>query len=370
MKPPRTFSSVGAFVCALMLLCDPVQGENQDAHVHHEMEMSAAAMGTAPALPAESPLVRVSVDAEARVGEIIIGPMTLPAGGPHQRPQVQLTEVPFEGWMHGFWWEMRAGDGTVLPDRLLHHVNLIDPDNRELFSPVPRRVMAAGRETLREHLPELIGYPVEAGTRVLVSAMFASRPDESFDDAYLHIFLPFTPSDDPGWVGPLDIFPFYLDVMGPVGEKEFPLPPGTHGMSWEGTPAVDGRILAIGGHLHDYADWIRLEDVTTGDVLWTAEPEVDDAGSTIAVPSSMLWWRGGVPLRSDHVYRVSVQYTNPLARPAPDGGMGAIGGVMLARHGDWPAFDPEHPDYIADLRNTLEKPNEAGHGAHGHTPNH
>ncbi len=79
----------------------------------------------------------------------------------------------------------------------------------------------------------------------------------------------------------------------------------------------------------------------------------------------MAWWRGGVRIRKDHVYRASVQYTNPLPGPAPDGGMGAIGGIILASEDAWPAFDREHPDYVQDLRNTLDKPNEAGH-AHGH----
>ncbi|MYA33914.1 MAG: hypothetical protein F4164_08155 [Gemmatimonadales bacterium] len=54
----------------------------------------------------------------------------------------------------------------------------------------------------------------------------------------------------------------------------------------------------------------------------------------------------------------------PAGHPAPDGAMGAIGGIVIAAEGDWPGFSREHPDYVQDLRNTLEKPNEAAH-AHG-----
>ena len=318
-----------------------------------------------PRLPAASPLIDVRVHAADREFEIVVGPVSLPAGGPHLRPPVQLAEVPVAGWMHGFSWQMKDREGNPLPERLLHHVNLIDPDNRELFSAVPRRVLAAGRETKSEFLPGALGYPLAPGTRVLVSAMFAPLPAASHDEAFLHIRLPYTPFDDPGLIGPVDIYPFYLDVMGPVGEKEFPLPPGTHGMSWEGSPAVDGRILGIGGHLHDYGDWIRLEDVTAGKVIWETGPEVDGEGRTVGVPTSRLWWRGGVRVRKDHVYRISVQYSNPLGHPAPDGGMGAIGGIIIAADEEWPEFSREHPDYVQDLRNTLEKPNEAAHG-HGH----
>ena len=318
-----------------------------------------------PRLPDASPLIDVRVHAADREFEIVLGPVSLPAGGPHLRPQVQLADVPIAGWMHGFSWRMRDREGNPLPDRLLHHVNVIDPDNRELFSAIPRRVLAAGRETKTEFLPGVLGYPLGPGMQVLVSAMFAPLPDASHDEAFLHIRLPYTPFEDPGLVRPVDVYPFYLDVMGPIGDKDFPLPPGTHGRSWEGSPAVDGRILGIGGHLHDYGDWIRLEDVTANKVIWETGPEVDGEGRTVAVPTSRLWWRGGVRIRKDHVYRISVQYSNPLGHPAPDGGMGAVGGIIIAADEDWPAFSREHPDYVQDLRNTLEKPNEAAH-THGH----
>lgn len=318
-----------------------------------------------PRLPAASPLIDVRVHAAKGEFGIVFGPLTLPAGGRHQRPQVQLAKLPVAGWMHGFSWRMRDREGNALPDGLLHHVNVIDPDNRELFSAVPRRILAAGRETKRASLPRVLGYPLAPGTRVLVSAMFAPLPDASHDEAYLHIRIPYTPAGDPGLVRPVDVYPFYLDVMGPVGEKEFPLPPGTHGMSWEGSPAVDGRILGIGGHLHDYGDWIRLEDVTSGRVIWETGPEVNGEGRIVGVPTSRLWWRGGIRIRKDHTYRISVRYSNPLAHPAPDRAMGAIGGIILAGNEDWPAFSRYHPDYIQDLRNTLEKPREAVH-AHRH----
>jgi len=339
-------------------------------HAHAPTDTTAVAMETAPAgppsLPAESPLVRVEVDESARVVELVVGPVSLPAGGMHQRPPVQLATLPVEGWLHGFEWEMRDAAGNVLPDRLLHHVNLIDPDHREVFSPIARRLMAAGRETKRERMPGLLGVPLEPDSRVLVSAMFASLDDEAFDEAYLHVRLDYTPAGDPGLIAPRDVYPFYMDVMGPVGEKEFDLPPGTHERSWEGSPAVDGRLLAIGGHVHDYADWIRLEDVTTGKVVWETEPAADENGRVSAVPTGKLWWRGGARIYADHVYRISVQYTNPLDAPAPDGAMGALGGVVLADRSNWPAFDRQDEAYATDLRNTLEKPNEAhDHGAMG-----
>lgn len=316
-------------------------------------------------------LVRVVDHPDERTLELVIGPVSLPAGGAHLRPPVQLAHLPVGGWLHGFDWTIRDGSGEELPARLLHHVNLIDPDRRELFAPVPRRVMAAGRETSRERMPAILGYPIEAGTRVLVSSMFAPLEETSVEEAYLHIRLHYTLEDDRGLVRPRSVYPFYLDVMGPVGAKEFELPPGVHGRSWEGSPAIDGRILAIGGHLHDYAQWIRLEDVTTGEVIWETEPEKNGSGRVVGVPTGKLWWRGGVRIHRDHLYRISVQYRNPTESPAPDGAMGALGGIVLADRAEWPALDRTDAAYVADLRNTLEKPTEGhDHGRGGMEHDH
>lgn len=323
---------------------------------------------TGPSLPERNELVRVVDHPEEREIEIVIGPVDLPARGPHLRAPIQLATLPVEGWLHGFEWEMRDGQGNLAPDRLLHHVNFIDPDHRELFSPIPRRILAAGRETREQRMPRFLGYPLEPGTRVLISAMFANPSDTHYREAYLHVRLSYSLEGD-GLVAPRDVYPFYLDVMGPVGEKEFPVPPGVTTMSWEGSPAIEGRILAVGGHLHNFAEWIRLEDVTEDEVLWETEPEVNEEGEVVAVPTGKLWWRAGVKLHTDHVYRISVQYRNPTTEPAPDGGMGAIGGIVYAPDAEWPPMDKGAVAYVEDLRNTLEKPSRAhghGHGAMDH----
>jgi hypothetical protein len=326
-----------------------------------------AAQVTPPELPVgQDDLVRVVDHPEDGVLEIIVGPVELPSKGPHVRLPLQLATLPVEGWAHGFEWEMRDVEGNALPDRLLHHWNFVNPDKREIFSPVPLRVLAAGRETRRQGIPRLLGMPIESGTRVLVISMFANPTDTPYDEAYLHISLDYTPMEGT-WLKPAEVYPFYIDVMGPVGEKEFPLPPGRHGRSWEVTPDVDGRILGLGGHLHDFAESIRFEDVTDGKVLWEATPKLNDAGEVVGVPTSHLAWRGGIRFYRGHTYRFSVEYMNPMEMPAPDGAMGALGGILVLSRSEWPELDRYDEAYAQDLKNMLEKPFEAhGHGEMGH----
>jgi hypothetical protein len=321
---------------------------------------------SAPELPSGSEYVNVENHLDERVADFIIGPLDLPAGMMHLRLPIQMAEMPVDGWLHGFEVTMEDGQGNEIPMDLLHHVNFIDPDKRDVFAPIARRVLAAGRETSRKRLPALIGYPVQEGDRLLISAMFANPTGRDFPEAYLRVRLSYSLEED-GFMQPRDVYPFYLDVMGPVGAKDFPVPPGRTVHAYEATPAVEGRILGIGGHLHDYATVLRLEDVTEGKVIWEAEPRFDGEGRLTGVSESRLWMTGGVKVTPEHTYRIYVQYDNPTAEPAPNGGMGEIGGVIwVSRDAAWPELSRQDPIYVADLINTLEAPERAGgHGDHG-----
>ncbi len=316
-----------------------------------------AGPAAAPDLPeGRDDLIELVDHPEERVLEMVVGPAALRSTERHLRLPIQLVELPLEGWLHGFEWEITDAEGKKLPDALLHHVNLIDPDRRELFSPIPRRVLAIGAETARQELPRLLGYPVETGTRLLVSAMFARPTGVDYDAVYLRVRLFYT---DRGQVqvAPRDVYPFYLDVMGPVGRKSFTIPPGGTVRSWTASPAVDGRIVAVGAHLHDRARLIRLEDLTAGEVIWETEPVRDETGRVTGVPTALLWGSGGVSIYKEHRYRLVVEYENPTDRPDPEPGMGEIGGLILvAADAEWPPLDRSNPAYVADLTNTLEAP--------------
>jgi hypothetical protein len=316
-----------------------------------------------PAIPgADSSLVRLATDPGARELEIVIGPVYLSARTPGYRVPIQLVRIPFGGTLHGFSWRITDGAGRELSRDLLHHVNILDPDQRDLFSNTARRVLAAGRETDAQAFPAIVGYPFAEGTRLLVVAMFANDGEEPVHSATLHLQLTYSP--ERRVARPLGIFPFSLDVMGPVGEKSFPVPPGRTVQSWEGSPAVDARILALGGHAHDFARVLRLEDVTNGKVMWEVEP-VTDGDRLVSIPTSNRWRRGGIKLHRDRRYRVTVEYDNPTQAPTAHGGMGVIGGVAAVR-AKWPPLRRDHPDYHTDLENVLSAPFRTGDDGHAH----
>jgi hypothetical protein len=64
----------------------------------------------------------------------------------------------------------------------------------------------------------------------------------------------------------------------------------------------------------------------------------------------LRWGLPGLPLRADHVYRLTAVYDNPTGQTIPGGGMGAVGGVIVPHPGtEWPGVDPRAPELRADI---------------------
>ncbi len=275
---------------------------------------------------------------------IELAPADMPAHASHHeivQPPVAMLEVPHDGYVSGFRVDVVDSAGHPIAAQLLHHFNLIDPDHRELFLPISRRLLAAGTETGAIRLPWLLfGLPLTRGEQVVASAMVENLTDVSYPKARVRLVMFFTPAGRP-W--PLfRASTWQMDVAFPVGDKSFDLPPGRSSRSYEARPAVAGTIIGLGGHMHEDGQVIEFTDATTGDVIYRAEPVRDSIGRLLSIPVGRLygWTRLGVHVVPDHLYRVAVSYENPTGRVLPDAGMGVIGGLFIPDRGvAWPAAD-------------------------------
>src|SRR5437868_9240329 len=129
---------------------------------------------------------RIFRDAAAGMLVIDLAPTDLPANTPHHmiaQPPVATLEIPETGFIYGFRVQVVDSAGHPLPDELIHHFNLIDPDHRELFLPISRRLLAAGHETGAIRLPRLLfGLPLERGEHVVArSEEHSSELQSRFD---------------------------------------------------------------------------------------------------------------------------------------------------------------------------------------------
>lgn len=310
---------------------------------------------------AQTPAVRLVDDEERGTFVLTIGPMDLPAGGDHHGmhgavlPPVGTVTLPRNAYLYGFDFDVVDGEGRPVPSEVLHHLNLIDSDHRELFLPISQRILAIGRETGAQAMPRLLfGYPVQAGQRMVVSVMMHNPFPENYAGVQLRVYLRYVKDGRP-W--PLfGVYPFQLDVAFPAGDKSFDLPPGTFARSYEAKPAMAGRVMVVGGHLHPYATSLKFEDVTANEVIWEGRPIEGEDRSLEGVSLGRLYKRLGVKIFPDHTYRVTVTYENPTGDSIPEGGMGVIGGVFLpSGDGLWPVADTTDQLYVLDRKHYLRE---------------
>ncbi len=293
--------------------------------------MLVVATGDAPASGISSVATGARIFRDARAGTLVLdlAPMDLPANTPHHgiaQPPVATLEIPESGSIYGFRVQVVDSAGHDLPDELIHHFNLIDPDHRELFLPISRRLLAAGHETGAIRLPRLLfGLPLKRGEHVVASAMVENLTPVAYRGARVRLVMSFTPEKRP-W--PLfSASPWQMDVAFPVGDKSFTLPQGHSSRAYEGSPAVPGKIVGLGGHMHDYGRVIEFADVTTGEVIYRAEPVADSSGRIASIPIAMLYgWT-----RADPRWRHGRRGRAVRARPRRDVAGGGAGGLALSR---------------------------------------
>lgn len=292
-----------------------------------------------------------------------LGPFDIPAAASHDQspqPEPVQIEAPFTGWLNGFTIDAVDRSGAPVPLDLLHHLKLMAPDRRDLFHPYMLRLIGAGSETRSADLPAVMGVPVVSGEPILLTAMIHNPHDRAFEGVRIRLSVRARVA---GRIPSADVYPFFLHASAPGGNNAFDVPPGRSVHSWEASPAVSGRILALGAHVHRYGTELRFEDLTSGRTLWTARATLDDDGEVVEISRQYFHWRGGIQLRDDHVYRVTVVYDNPTPDTIHDGGMGTLAGVLRpARGSTWPDVNPRDALYVQDLAQELSS---GGHHAGG-----
>lgn len=304
------------------------------------------------------PEARVTVDDQGSEITIELPAVDLPAApSGHHGVDVPAAagEFPVGGAIYGFRAEAVDADGRLLPPDVIHHFNVMDPADRELFLPISRRLLAVGKETGVVRLPRLlVGARFRKGERIVANAMLHNPDGQARRGVRVRMVVMYTPEGRPWPL--LAGAPWQLDVAFPVGDKSFDLPPGRSERVYEGSPAVAGDLAVIGGHLHEYGQIIELWDATEDKLIWRGEPAPTNDGKIGAVPIGKLYGltRIGAHITPDHRYRIRVVYDNPTTGVVSAGGMGVVAGLFIPDRGAvWPSADPSDSLYQKDLRHFL-----------------
>lgn len=344
---------------------DPDQEPPAPAHAHHAAPAEEAART---AVDSARRFLSVTHHADREQIEIALGPIDLPARmSHHDLPQlpVQVGTVPFDFTLHGYRIEIVDQDGEPVPQVVLHHFNLLDPGDRELFLPIMRRILAASHETKPQRLPGwLFGLPFEKGDPFMALTMLHNPTDRDYHGVRVKLIVDYERFERLPFYR---IYPFHMDVMFPTGSKAFDLPPGWSTKSFEASPAIEGGIIGLGGHLHRYGRSLTLEDLTTGRVLYRVQPVVAADGHIEEVPVQRYSGKGvGLVIHPSHLYRVTATYFNPTEETIPDGGMGSVAGALIPLEA-WPRADTDDPLYRRDYQWVLDSVRMGDHqGEHEH----
>jgi hypothetical protein len=315
----------------------------------------------------------VRVDSARHVVVISLGPFVVPPAPPGMSHMAMHMEGgdslvkriywPMTTQLQGLRMEILDGAGRPLPRRLIHHLNLVNFDRRQLVYPLVERMMGFGQETEDVSIPHSIGLPVTAGQRIGVYVMWDNETGQALSDVSVRLtFL---------WAAgnlvprPINVMPFIIDAnLVVAGHNTFDVPPGGYTRRYDFRLPVSGHLVAAGGHLHDHGLWVRLVDRTSGNVIVTVQAKRDSLGHVTGMSRELLALRGQGPhLHADHDYRLEARYDNPTADTL-FGMMGMMVGLFApddARR--WPTIDAGDSDYRKDLADMLGPAGWGGDGS-------
>ncbi|HEV8355656.1 MAG TPA: hypothetical protein VGQ17_02710 [Gemmatimonadales bacterium] len=322
--------------------------------------MFAPLLSLAVLLSTDVPPLTVRVDSKSHEVILTLGPFHLAASptgedhagmhhGGHGIPLLRFA-WPAGGWVRGFRISIHDGEGRPLSRRLLHHVNLLHLERRQLLEPVFERTIALGQETDDVLLPSSVGVRIESGAEMALLSAWANETGEDLHDVMLDFVIPYLPENT--MPRPREVRPFAIDLgFGPRDTDAFDVGPGRTVHHLDFVLPTGGRILGAGGHLHDYAESIALVDLTNGKVLFELRTKMDSAGKVSGVGRKLFGVTGnGLRLRAGRPYRVIAIYQNPLGRTLVDGGMAVLAGIFAPDDpARWPELDRTDAKFVADL---------------------
>ena len=332
---------------------------------------SGAVLGNLTAAVGHDPTAQVRVDAARKEVVVTIGPFhvpRMPAGmdhadmammNDHTTPVIRFA-WPVAGWLRGFRLEASGPDGKAIDPQLIHHLIGINFDRRQLLYPAFERIFGAGAETEAALVPKSIGVPMKPGAHLGVYLAWQNASAADLDGVNITLRLRYSPANlNPR---PVDALPFYADVNLTVGgEDAFDVSLGHTEKSFEFTVPTAGRLLAFGGHLHDYGTSVRLEEVESGKVIAKVVAARTAAGKVTAVSRSLPGViGGGIRLKTGTRYRVVGVYDNPTGEAIAGGAMAHMVGLFAPDDLlQWPVLDLTDKQTQADLADL----NRLGKGA-------
>ena len=256
------------------------------------------------------------------------GPLTLPANTSHmkmpQPPDVFWT-IPLDGFLRSYSPRLVDADGKAVPGTVLHHTAFWNTDRSDFLCPnKEEHIFGAGSELTDWIEIPGYGYRVQKGDKIRIETMVHNPTSISYNGVYLEVKIPYADAT----AAVKSVYPTWMDVQS-CGNSGYDLHAGKNENVGTVTVKYDGILLGVGGHMHDYAKQITLEDTTRKETVATLNANVDEKGQLVSMPVVTFFERGGYKFASGDQLRVTATYDNITGKSLPAGAMGIVVGYFL-----------------------------------------
>ena len=303
-------------------------------------------------------LLAAPAGADARTATHRIGPILMSGYSsvyktsfhlPHPKIKHSLT------YMHA---RIVDAKGRFVPQQqvMLHHIAMVNDGRRDgeksqyyCGNGYKERFYGTGEEDQSLLLPPGYGYRVRPADRWHASWMLMNHHHHP-----RKVFIEYTMRYEAGW-STTPVTPYWLGVEPCLRDPIFQVPGGgapgsTFTKDIDFTPPADGRIVAVGTHLHGGAKAMRITDPACGgrtvaesipeygledDPIYHVLPQIHEPSPRF---TSYPLSAAGIPIRAGHTYRVSALYDNELPHARVMGIMHAYVAPPGPETGDCPAL--------------------------------
>jgi hypothetical protein len=346
-----TMKNTALVLLTILLGCPPLFAQEKPqptAHDMSHMQHGGFMQGGMHHAVAKGVKLEQKIDGQTIV--VRVGPMNLPAHTSHMKmpqPPDLIWQIPIDGRLLGYTPRLVDSKGTAVPGRVLHHTAFWNENRADFLCPnKEEHIFGAGGELTNWAEVPGYGYQVQKGDRIRVETMIHNPTDTSYENVFLEVSIPY---QEAGSGAPLkSVYPTWMDVKS-CGDSSYDLAAGDSTKTGNVTVKYAGILLGVGGHMHDYAKQLVLEDATRKETVATLDAKVAPDGELISMPTVLFLDKGGYKFSAGDTLKVSATYDNTTGKLLRDGAMGIVVGY----------FVPDNDSQMAALRRNPSRHNMA-----------
>jgi hypothetical protein len=256
------------------------------------------------------------------------GPLTLPSNTSHMlmpQPPDLIWTIPLDSYLLGYTPRLVDASGNAVPGIVLHHTAFWNTDRSDFLCPnKEEHIFGAGSEMTNWAEIPGYGYHVQKGDKIRIETMVHNPTPTDYEKVYLEVKIPYSDSTS----ATKGIYPTWMDVQS-CGNSGYDLKAGENENTGRVTIKYEGILLGVGGHMHDYAKQITLEDTTRKEKVVTLDAKLDDKGQLLSIPVVTFLDRGGYRLAAGDQLKITATYDNVAGKSLPGGAMGIVVGYFL-----------------------------------------